>query len=588
MAEFNGETYWTCFAFDGYTPDELHCTHKFLGELNDDQINGIQLLLELGFMEGSSLKPSQSIQVTFDTEDFFGESKDVRVLKPSKDVRSLMLPDLKKVLDEYREDDHEWSPHVTTNMPIVDMPLTRYCLCRGDEILLDIRLDGKEENPKILDVPNVQQQWDWDCGPAATMSVCAYFGENDLATEEEYITALGTDVNNGTPVSSVCNYLNTVGLNYEDKNNLTIQDLQRSIAMGSPVMTLIQDYEELPSDIVNQRAGHWVIVIGADDENVYLQDPSAYDTDGRVVMSALDFLSRWQDYDGTIPDSDTQYTHFGIAVHGPMTGDVIMGKDMIPGGLADDASTSDFDSDQLAIGIRIEMEHTNDEAIATEIAMDHLTEDPMYYSKLQGMEKDAGDEGDYHYNAGIEAFRQGRPLSDSNDYSGDDKTMFEYGWNDAKNNPDIQSGWKSTDKATIGMASDGSGRFVVLNSRGEVVAGPFDDEREAESVSSMISMGFPYQRSFDVDINEVALQFCALSSIGQKASPEVMGMLQKATYGTMIHQDENDPEKGTDENGRPVTFSREMWAWVYDDTPGEEAVEKVDNPQLMRSNDVVA
>ena len=28
------------------------------------------------------------------------------------------------------------------------------------------------------------------------------------------------------------------------------------------------------------------------------------------------------------------------------------------------------------------MEHTNDDKIATEIAMDHLTEDPEYYSKL--------------------------------------------------------------------------------------------------------------------------------------------------------------------------------------------------------------
>lgn len=43
--------------------------------------------------------------------------------------------------------------------------------------------------------------------------------------------------------------------------------------------------------------------------------------------------------------------------------------------------------DQLAMGIRVEMEHTDDESIASEIAKDHLTEDPDYYSKLKKIEE---------------------------------------------------------------------------------------------------------------------------------------------------------------------------------------------------------
>ena len=27
----DGPTYWTCFYYEGYTPNELHCTHKFFG-----------------------------------------------------------------------------------------------------------------------------------------------------------------------------------------------------------------------------------------------------------------------------------------------------------------------------------------------------------------------------------------------------------------------------------------------------------------------------------------------------------------------------------------------------------------------------
>jgi hypothetical protein len=59
----------------------------------------------------------------------------------------------------------------------------------------------------------------------------------------------------------------------------------------------------------------------------------------------------------------------------------------IPGGLADDKKPSDFDSDQLAKGINVELEHTDSKEIAKEIAMDHLTEDPKYYEMLDKCEK---------------------------------------------------------------------------------------------------------------------------------------------------------------------------------------------------------
>lgn len=41
---------------------------------------------------------------------------------------------------------------------------------------------------------------------------------------------------------------------------------------------------------------------------------------------------------------------------------------------------------ELQNGIKIEMEHTNDQKIAREIAMDHLMEDPKYYQKLKKIE----------------------------------------------------------------------------------------------------------------------------------------------------------------------------------------------------------
>lgn len=83
-------------------------------------------------------------------------------------------------------------------------------------------------------------------------------------------------------------------------------------------------------------------------------------------------------------------------------------KDIIPGGLAQGLSLKDitdhhnksgklnpdklyqFLTQQLNKGIKVELEHTNSQDAAKEIAMDHLFEDPKYYIKLQTIEENCG------------------------------------------------------------------------------------------------------------------------------------------------------------------------------------------------------
>jgi len=62
-------------------------------------------------------------------------------------------------------------------------------------------------------------------------------------------------------------------------------------------------------------------------------------------------------------------------------------KDHIPGGLADKKKPTDFDPAALAKGTKVEFEHTDRLLTASEIAMDHLVEDPRYYDKLEKMEE---------------------------------------------------------------------------------------------------------------------------------------------------------------------------------------------------------
>lgn len=58
-------------------------------------------------------------------------------------------------------------------------------------------------------------------------------------------------------------------------------------------------------------------------------------------------------------------------------------EDDIPGGsqIGDAHATHAVDQRELRMGIEVEMEHTTDPRVAEEIALDHLAEDPRYYSK---------------------------------------------------------------------------------------------------------------------------------------------------------------------------------------------------------------
>ena len=65
--------------------------------------------------------------------------------------------------------------------------------------------------------------------------------------------------------------------------------------------------------------------------------------------------------------------------------------DVLRGGLGDDKSPLEFDPEQILLGIEVEKEHTNDPLVAIEIAMDHLSEDPEYYTRKDDPEASAQD-----------------------------------------------------------------------------------------------------------------------------------------------------------------------------------------------------
>ena len=61
-------------------------------------------------------------------------------------------------------------------------------------------------------------------------------------------------------------------------------------------------------------------------------------------------------------------------------------KDKIPGGHADGKPIIKYDLKQLLTGINFERDHTKDNMLALELAMDHLENTPDYYTRLERME----------------------------------------------------------------------------------------------------------------------------------------------------------------------------------------------------------
>lgn len=82
-----------------------------------------------------------------------------------------------------------------------------------------------------------------------------------------------------------------------------------------------------------------------------------------------------------------------------MKGRFVSEGNKIKGGKADKLSVKDIADKfgvsvseiekQLRMGVKVESEHTNSPTTAKEIAMDHLSEMPDYYTRLDKMEKEA-------------------------------------------------------------------------------------------------------------------------------------------------------------------------------------------------------
>lgn len=177
-------------------------------------------------------------------------------------------------------------------------------------------IPGMPSGPKILHtVPDVRQSTSYSSGPASLQAVLSYWGTDQA--EEELLMLLGTTAEGGTLPESMVDVAHQFNYSAEMRDNLTLADLEASVDAGVPVIIAAQAYagNESPPYTQDWEDGHYMVVIGVDSENVYLEDPAILGSRGMIPR--LEFLTRWHDSMGSSPDdpSARQYPHPGIFIN---------------------------------------------------------------------------------------------------------------------------------------------------------------------------------------------------------------------------------------------------------------------------------
>lgn len=131
------------------------------------------------------------------------------------------------------------------------------------------------------------------CGPASLKIVLSYYGVEK--TEEELAVLCEKDDDLGTDDQSLKKAAEQLGFKVEIHNESTFEDIEEWLDRKVPVIVNWftrgrTDYTD--SDVSD---GHYSVVMGLDDEYIYLQDP---ETGSMRELERDNFMTVWFDFTG--------------------------------------------------------------------------------------------------------------------------------------------------------------------------------------------------------------------------------------------------------------------------------------------------
>jgi predicted double-glycine peptidase len=170
----------------------------------------------------------------------------------------------------------------------------------------------------LLPLPMVKQRTSFSCGNAATLSLLRYWNWEAFAEvdETDLYLPLQTTHARGTEPEPIAAYLSAAGgLSAKYRHSdVTVSDLERAVDAGQPPIVDLQacrDDESPWRDVWD--AGHYVVMVGYDDERLFFMDPSTMTPGPYAYLARTEIDERWHDLAG---EDDARLERMAIFVRG--------------------------------------------------------------------------------------------------------------------------------------------------------------------------------------------------------------------------------------------------------------------------------
>jgi len=131
------------------------------------------------------------------------------------------------------------------------------------------------------------------CGPASLKIILNFYGLD--RSEQELADLIGVVSGIGVDDKSIKKAAESLGFKVQIKNESTFDDVEEWLKKGVPVIVDWFTRGRCDYDDSEVADGHYSVVFGLDDENIYLQDP---ETGGERKIDKDDFMKVWFDFSG--------------------------------------------------------------------------------------------------------------------------------------------------------------------------------------------------------------------------------------------------------------------------------------------------
>ena len=146
----------------------------------------------------------------------------------------------------------------------------------------------------MLDVKSFQETLNASmCGPASLKIVLDYYGLNK--SEKELAELCNVDSDLGVDDKTIKKVAQDLGFQVQIKNNSSFDDVEKWLKKDVPV--IVNWFTRGRTDYTDADVsdGHYSVVCGLDEKNIYLQDP---ETGGMRKLNREDFMTVWFDFAG--------------------------------------------------------------------------------------------------------------------------------------------------------------------------------------------------------------------------------------------------------------------------------------------------